>query len=310
MTPAVDLEWGPAVLTATTGLRHAIVHQPSADTALWWIRPGVIDEPIGAPVAAHHHRILAGASTARARFVTPEPYGDGLLYRTAAPLTAAFWHDAGPMVHDRLAAALTEVVHGLTGLHRHRVADPLAPAPGIIRLLRWLDGPHRAGHGDRLHSLAREIWGVAGLDRIRAWARESCGGPGVLLHGNVSLASILPSVSGDPLPVEILSGAELTSGDPAFDLGWLLGELTELAFVAGGLDRSRAPDLRTDPLAGPILRAAADLDPELVHRAVVLRIVTHMRDHAAAMPWDNELHKYTHLIGTLLAVAPGYPGTH
>lgn len=307
--PTVDLGWGPAVLTLTTRLRRAVVHQPSADTALWWIRPGVIGEPIGGPVAAHHDPMLAQASSARVRLVTPEPYGDGLLYRTAGPLSAAFWHGTGSLVHDRLAAALTEVARGLSGLHRQPVLAPLSPAPGITRLLRWLDGAHRVGHGDRLYDFARRSWGIAGLDRIRAWAQASCGRPGVLLHGNVSLASILPDTSGGVLPVEVLSGAELTSGDPAFDLGWLLGELMELAFVAGGLDSDRVPDLHTDPLAGPVLRAAAHVDPQLLHRAAVLRIVTHMRDHAAAMPWDSELHEYTNLIGTLLAVAPGHLGT-
>ena len=60
------------------------------------------------------------------------------------------------------------------------------------------------------------------------------------------------------------------------------------------------------PLTAAVLRAA---DPELLerparHQATVLRIVTHMRDHACAMPWTDELADYTDLISALLDAAP------
>jgi hypothetical protein len=290
---------GPVVSRTETGLRRTVIHEAAPGSYLWWLRPGGADPAARAAMPENLRPAISEASSVRLRFVLPDPDRDGLTYRVGSPLSAAFWQGAGSVVEDRLSEVLVDVVHGLARLHRIRVWTTPAQPPGIARLRHWLDHPDRTAGGARLYHLARRGWGAAGLRRIGEWAAAAGGRTGTLLHGNLSLAAIVPTLDGAG-PVELLTGAELSGGDPAFDLGWLLGELRELAFVSG---RETAGD---EPLTAAVLRAA---NPELLDRpalqqAIVLRIVTHMRDHASAMPWTDELAAYTDLISALLDTAP------
>jgi hypothetical protein len=287
---------GPVVSRTATRLRHTVVHEAAPGSYLWWLRPGDADPAAPAAMPENLRPAVSEASSVRLRFVLPDPDRDGLTYRVGSPLSAAFWLGAGPVVEDRLSEVLGDVVRGLTRLHRIRVWTTPAQPPGIARLRHWLDRPDRSDGGARLHRLARRAWGPAGMRRIAEWAAAAGGRTGTMLHGNLSLSAVVPTLDGAG-PVELLTGAELSGGDPAFDLGWLLGELRELAFVAG---------TDTDPLTSAVLRAAdpALLDCPARHQATVLRIVTHMRDHACAMPWTDELADYTDLISALLDAAP------
>jgi hypothetical protein len=318
---AVATGWGPVVSSTATGLRRTTIHEPSPGSYLWWLRPGSADPAPRYAMPERFRPALKAASTARLRLVLPVAHETGLLYRTASPLSAAFWQGAGPVVEERLAENLGAVVRGLGGLHRIPVTSPLPAPPGLVRLRHWLDHPDHTSGGARLHDLALRHWGAAGLGRIRSWTTELGGRTGSLVHGNLSLAAILPTLD-NAGPVELLTGPEVSGGDPAFDLGWLLGELLELTFAAprqaaprqAGNRQAAIEEAAAAPLTAAVLRAAADLDPGLIdrpvlHRAGVLRIVTHMRDHACAMPWTDELAGYTDLISTLLDAAPGDLGT-
>ncbi|GIE36779.1 hypothetical protein Ait01nite_098240 [Actinoplanes italicus] len=287
---------GPVVSRTETRLRRTIVHEAAPGSYLWWLRPGDADPVARTAMPENMRPAVSEASSVRLRFVLPDPDRDGLTYRVGSPLSAAFWQGAGPVVEDRLSEVLGDVVRGLARLHRIRVWTTPAQPPGIARLRHWLDHPDLRDGGARLHRLARRAWGPAGLRRIAEWAAAAGGRTGTMLHGNLSLSAVVPTLDGTG-PVELLTGAELSGGDPAFDLGWLLGELRELAFVAG---------TDTDPLTAAVLRAAdpALLDRPARHQATVLRIVTHMRDHACAMPWTDELADYTDLISALLDAAP------
>jgi hypothetical protein len=298
---------GPVVSRTETGLRRTVIHQAAPGSYLWWLRPGEADPAARSAMPEDLRPAISEASSVRLRFVLPDPDRDGLAYRVGSPLSAAFWQGAGSVVEDRLSEVLADVVRGLARLHRIRVWTTPAQPPGIVRLRHWLDHPDRTAGGARLHRLARRGWGAGGLRRIGEWAAAAGGRTGTLLHGNLSLAAIVPTLDGFG-PAELLTGAELSGGDPAFDLGWLLGELRELAFVAGREEPAgrERPAGREEPLTAAVLRAAdpALLERPALHQATVLRIVTHMRDHACAMPWTDELAAYTDLISALLDTAP------
>jgi hypothetical protein len=291
---------GTPILSTTSGLRRTAVHQIAADRYVWHLVPG--DR---APAPLRHPDptltpLIAAASTSELTFVPAEPHGDGLLHRTSAALSAAYFMGAAPPIRRQLLPDLSAVARGLARLHRNVMSHPAEPSPAVTRLLRWTNGADVEPGAERLRVLASDRWGRPGMDLLRSWAEQSCGGTGRLLHGNASLGSLLPlapPVSG----FELLTGTDLTSGHPEFDYGWMLGELFELAFAADGRRPDRAPML--DDFARSLLHD--DLDPALVGRAMVLRVAAHMHDFAAYMPWQEHLTDYIDLVRLLLDSEPG-----
>jgi hypothetical protein len=96
--------------------------------------------------------------------------------------------------------------------------------------------------------------------------------------------------------VALLTGEDLGAARPELDLGWLLGDLAELAWAVPVWGEEPGVDLPAVLLDayGP------GADRELAARAAVLRIATHMRDFAAYCGWSDELADYTAFVADLI----------
>lgn len=288
---------GPVVSRTETGLRRTAVHHVSDQEFAWFLRPGDHSPAALTIRAADRLRALRDASVPECVWLLPEAYGQGLIFRSSSALSAAFWMNADRAIRDRLVPSLVPVRRGLDRLHRVAAPSSPVPPPALVRLLHMLDGRAPRPGAVRLHAMATAAWGPAAMSLLRGWAAETPGGTR-LIHGNLSLAALLPVMAADGAGgFEVMTGADLSAGRPEFDVGWLLGEMLELAYAAG--PPGATPTLAGDRLAGGLL-AGAGLDPVLLGRTMLLRLVTHMHDFAAYMPWTDELAGYTELVRRLL----------
>lgn len=277
-----------------TGLSATRIHRAPDGGFLWWQGPGPqVPGPLTAP-AAHLVPGLPPESGA-AVLAVPERAGDGLLHRVSGSASAAAWlRDFRPQARALVAHALASAGRSLRALHAVPVPDdvPLGPPPGLTRLRAWADGSGEL----RRRTLA--AWGPERLERLLGWADQAAPaeaaapattGPATtgarsLVHGWASVGALVPPL-GRGGRVALLTGEDLAAGRPELDLGWLLGELVELAWAAPPHDCSDLQRVLLDAYGpGP--------DPVLVGRSAVLRVVTHMQDFATYRGWDDELLGY------------------
>ncbi|MFD3520650.1 hypothetical protein [Streptomyces sp. NPDC058653] len=207
-----------------------------------------------------------------------------------------------------------------------RDADPRDPASrerGRGRLGPPDRGPCDPGPGGQLWALARGRLGARLWERLGDWAEAARQPPGrggvVLLHGAPSTGWLVPSPAGDHSV--LLTGEEVTGGDPALDLGWILGELHELRSAATrGLGAAGQGPPVDYPAAARALLAGylhteespEDLGPALppgTARAATLRLAVHMRDFASFVGWHEDLRHYADLLAETLD-ADGEPTLH
>ncbi|WP_438484865.1 hypothetical protein [Streptomyces sp. S186] len=107
--------------------------------------------------------------------------------------------------------------------------------PGPARLRSWLTGAAlRSAAATRLLAHLRSSWGGRRIDTVVDWSLrlrdtsvDAIAPAPRLLHGAASLAALVPPVSRGR-PTVLLTGEELSAGDPEADLGWLVGELAEM----------------------------------------------------------------------------------
>ncbi|MFC8826207.1 hypothetical protein ACFT9I_12745 [Streptomyces sp. NPDC057137] len=249
----------------------------------------------------------------------------GVVYRVPGAVSVARLLPSGDETAYRLSVrALADVGRTLRQLHDvpWEFGEPVPPHHGVGRLLDWISGaaPDAAPDGDgaRLRALAHDRLGPRLWTRLTDWAVAAQEPPGrggaVLLHGAPSTGWLVPSPAGDSV---LLTGEEVTGGDPALDLGWILGELHELrsaarrglgaagqgpsvdypaaarALLAGYLRTEGSPD---DSNPAP---AAAELPPGTA-RAATLRLAIHMRDFASFVGWHEDLRRYADLLAETL----------
>ncbi|HWM38617.1 MAG TPA: hypothetical protein VNS49_16010 [Streptomyces sp.] len=208
---------------------------------------------------------------------------------------------------------LRQLLHGTGRLLRslHTELSP-ASAPreagGSARLSAWLQQGDGPGAASRLHSLARARLGTERLKRVRAWCEEA--GPGcadaVFLHGGVSMGSLIPAAAeggGDTRPIgsgALLAGEESAFGPAEYDIGWLLGELTEfrLRHLNGSPEASsHCADAARQFMAGYGRR---HFDAATAGRMAALRVLTHTYDFAAYVGWNDDLHQHLDLSADLI----------
>ncbi|MFG2618959.1 hypothetical protein ACGFXC_15250 [Streptomyces sp. NPDC048507] len=271
-----------------TGLQTTRVFRAPDGGFLWWQGPGAqAGGPLTAPAAALVPRPPDGG--AAALLTLPEEVGGGLLHRVAGPASAAAWlRDFRPGARTLVAHALASAARSLRALHAVRVPRPGGPAlgtpPGLTRLRDWARGD------GELRERALAHWGAGRLERLLDWADDLSPEPGAtpgtepaagfLVHGWASLGALVPPASRGRSA--LLTGEDLAAGRPELDLGWLLGELVELAWARPPRDASDLQRALLDAYGpGP--------DPVRTGRSAVLRIVTHMQDFATYRGWDDEL---------------------
>ncbi|MER5490003.1 hypothetical protein [Streptomyces sp. NPDC002490] len=308
----VDPSGPDLVAEYATGLATTRVWSAGDGSFWWWQRPGADAAP---------HRPVPPSSALPevpdgVRLVVPRPVGEGLMYRVHGSASAAGWlRDFRPAARLLVAGALGAAARGLRALHRDGTpAAEAGPVPGLRRLRDW------AASDDALRRRARAFWGPDRTARLLDWA-EQAGGPaadGVRrpVHGWASLGALIPPLNRGR--TALLTGPDLGTGRPELDLGWLLGELAELAWrVPAHPDGGPAPD------ALALRRILLDAygpgpDPVLTGRCAVLRIAVHMQDFARYQGWDEELLEYLAFTADLidhegrptLPPSPGDPHEH
>ncbi len=316
-TRTMDL--GVPVAEYGTGLQVTRVHRAPGGGAgdfLWWHGPGPRRVgPLRVPARRAALVPDLGSAEGAALLATGTPYGDGLLHRAAGAASAAAWlrdprPQAGRLVAHSLAAA-ARALRALHGVSLHPGPRP-SPPPGMRRLREWAAGTGPlAPAAARLRRRAREVWGGDRTERLLGWADDAVhpSGPGasvVPLHGWASTGSLVPPRSRGR--VALLTGEDLGAGRRELDLGWMLGDLVELAW-SSPLHRAAGESaglLSVTDLQRVFLgaygaagsegggrgHAGPFYDPVAVGRCAVLRVVTHMQDFATYCEWSDELLDY------------------
>ncbi|MFF7617041.1 hypothetical protein [Streptomyces lavendulae] len=289
--PALPEPSGPDVVAEYgTELQTTRVLRAPDGGFLWWQGPGAqVRGPLLAP-AAHLVPRLPD-DTGAALLTVPERAGAGLLHRVAGAASAAAWlRDFRPQARALVAHSLASAARALRALHAVPAPPPgeppLGAPPGLGRLRDWAHG------SGELRERALACWGPDRMERLLGWADDLAPDLAAaphpedgraLIHGWASLGALVPPLSRGR--VALLTGEDLAVGRPELDLGWLLGELVELAWTTPHQNPAGLQRLLLDAYGpGP--------DPVLVGRSAVLRVVTHMQDFATYRGWDDELLGY------------------
>ncbi|MEU1807245.1 hypothetical protein [Streptomyces sp. NPDC019937] len=276
--------------------------------------PGAVGTPTGnAPEDRRGARLALGewAADPASRGETRSSARSGVLYRVPGAVSVARLLPSGDDTAFRLSVrALAGAGRTLRRLHHEPWELPKRPPHhGVRRLLAWVSGEESTPDTTRLRALARTRLGPSLWARLTDWAEAANeppgGGGAVLLHGAPSTGWLVPSPDGDH--TALLTGEEVTGGDPALDLGWLLGELHELrAAAARGLGSAgQGPPVDYGIAAHALLSGYTGGDgtaalPHGTARAATLRLAVHMRDFASFVGWHADLRHYCDLLAETL----------
>lgn len=122
------------------------------------------------------------------------------------------------------------------------------------------------------------------LSSIQGWLHELTSATrGVPSLGNASMNSIFFDESGR---VEMPYGPEACTAPPEFDVGWLLGELTELeySFTQRGMPSAHIPRYARTLLDSYERAGGVELDLARLARVVAVRTCLHYFDFSETMP--------------------------
>lgn len=163
------------------------------------------------------------------RFVRPTYTDEGAVYglEVVEVLMSLLWPELR-LVGRELEATMTSLGKALGTFHSRPAPEggtDGAISPHLLRLRAHLDAAPSSWAGQVVAQLKPTV--VASL---RRWLDEVSTGP-VLCHGGFSLSSCF--VDGSGARLDILVGDELMLSTPELDLGWMLGELTEIEYLAG-----------------------------------------------------------------------------
>lgn len=282
-----------------TGLRRSAVIADPGGGFVWLRRAGeqapvplvTLPEPTAALVAAI--RTPAGS-----RWTTGTRAGDWLGFPMPAPRSV--WEElvtARPVPGDlTLETTFRECGRLLRALH-----DVPAPAdgprpPSLDRLMAWLaaDNPQPAPAARARQALADTV----GDDRwrlLQEWTRD-LGRPGALVHGWFGLGHV---ARGEADTVRACVGDDAAAGDPALDVGFLLGQVRELEAFG-----RPAPDAAlTRRLRAALVTGYGEL-PAQVDRAAAVQLALHVHDFAHYFAVvDHELPTWARLVAAAVEQA-------
>lgn len=287
MTPTLVNEFGTAFMQTS-------VYRQGAGFA-WVRRPGPAHR-LPLPDLSPRLGALLGSIHPALRLPVID---DGLRYRSDGVLPAAGWLTfneelAGPV----LEAMLRKVGTALAEMHlRPAPAEITRHHPGVIRLSAWFNGRHDADAALHLSDHARNRLGHTRWIRLEELSREfSTAEADTLLHGAASMALIVPSLEGTGV---LLTGEDLARGPWWLDLGWLIAELIELdQTVKAGI--APALDFPYPTLCAALLDGYGRTpDLSVLGALGVLRVLTHARDYATYVGWDDQLLTYVDIVADL-----------
>ncbi|MFF4434927.1 hypothetical protein ACFYZ4_37930 [Streptomyces sp. NPDC001513] len=316
---AVDVGGGP--VRFGTGLLRTTVHG-----GLWVREPGPLApagfHPLPAPLPATPR-------TPGVRLVYGEELpGGARAYRGLSGDESVAGHLLRHGPHPGLRPALHALGRALAALHTAPVPVPVpvpagAPAPptasrGWARLDAWLAGRAPEVWAAQAASVLRERLGAERWHRLRDWTAELAADPALVVsHGAPGLGSLVADPVSNPVsaavsdpaadgPVELLVGEDVCLAPWYSDVGWAVGELTELAWQLGG--DSEAWQGLVDAVEEGYGRPLGPLRPRLA----ALRIALHLHDYTAYVGWQPEtVERFAGFLGYLTGFGgPTAPGDH
>lgn len=283
----------------TGHVRTEILSRP--DGRYTWIRsPGEArNQPFGgtpAPILG----ALAAFTTDRhsaVHCVLPRPQGPELHYtlpgyRSAAELLLSGEPSAGRAAED-LLYGLGVFLGALHATSPPAGAEAYTPLTSQ-RLASWIDTP-QGSRATRLHDALRASLGPARWRSIQKWLDELRDAENrVLVHGGPSLGLLVQAAGADA--DALLIGEDAGLGPWQSDVGWVLGELSELRTWSARHRASSGASLwdRAETAFSHGYGRQPDL---LAHRAAVLRGLLHLHDFCVFVTWDQaEVQQYTALL--------------
>lgn len=163
------------------------------------------------------------------RLVRPKYTSDGAVYEldVCEVLMSQLWPQLR-LVGLGLEATMTALGKALASIHSltpPEAGTGGAVSPHLLRLRAHLDADPTSWAGQVVAQLKPTV-----LASLRRWLDEVSTGT-VLCHGGFSLGSAFGDGVGKRL--DLVTGDEFMLSRPELDLGWMLGELTEIEYLAG-----------------------------------------------------------------------------
>jgi hypothetical protein len=285
------MEAGSSVATVVrrfgTGyLRTTVIHEDGGGGYLWIRQPGADRATIGRPDPVVRE-VIGRVHCGPVALTLPEPDPEweqrgAVAYRVSARSVVA---EALITGSGDVTAILRNAIRTLAALHStapnsDRLGVRLPTPSGPRRLLAWLQTGKGTRSAARLRAEARSIMGVRRLETAIGWCEELLTGRGVLLHGAPGTGSLVlagPAGSGC-----LLTGEDLAVGPAEVDFGWLIGELVEFRETGTHPDIDRL-------VAVAVEGCPSDVDLALLGQSAAIRYLTHIRDFAAYVGWQDRL---------------------
>lgn len=264
-----------------------------------WLRsPGAARSAPPPPPTRPVAEAVRSANTRGAAFALPYREDNALCYEVPGPVSAArLVTSTDSAARELLQAGMRQLGRSLARVHSVPLPEGVtAHPPGLQNLARWLDTGTGPRHASSLHALLRSRLGDQRLFRLRQWCFPS--GEPVLLHGGPGLGRYV--VAADPADGRLLVEEAMVRGPAICDLGWVLGELTELRLAAErGLGSARQVDY-VGPARELLVGYGGLVDPEMTGRIAVARICAHTHDFAAYVGWHEDVRSYVDLVAELV----------
>lgn len=294
---------GTVVESFGSGLLRTEIWTDPTGRYLWRRDEGPLaPAPFAVPTEALTRALNEGGARAGGPVgtVVAEPAAGVREYRAPGPVSVADALLAGTRIGLAPADRLVELLRGLGRCLRALHALPVLPeAPGSTRGLRrlgdWLDGRAATEAGQRSHARMVELLGAGPWGLLVEWHRAVLADPErVPVHGAPGLGSVVAETG--LTHAVLLCGEDVGHAPWYTDLGWVLGELTELASSpagAGMVPWSALVDALRDGYG-------RELDAR-VNRMAALRIALHAHDFLCYGYWsDEECARYAGLLGTVV----------
>lgn len=260
------------------------------DGHLWQRTPGqAAPEPFAPAVD------LPSLSSTGVQVVVGRPDGESRRYRVPGAHAVA-----GLLLENHRQ---TDFVPHLRGLGRTlRTLHDLEDVPGtehltvpraVRRLTAWIDGDAPVLGAQVSRSRLRSLLGPERWERVDGWLAAATAQDTVLSHGAASLGSLtIDTVDGVPA---LLTGEDLGLAPRGYDVGWVLGELVELAW-----QMAWPPAVQQRLFSAVVEGYGSQIDAS-VRRWMVLRILLHMHDFSAYTDgWNPVLPHYSQFVNHLI----------
>lgn len=285
-----------AVREYGTRLLRTTIH--AADDGFVWCRAPGPDAPEPFAPLPPGGSLLSPSSTAAVRLVLGTPQGEGRRYAVAGDqsVAALMLQAVFEPEFDRHLRGLGQTLRRIHALPPSCLAAPTGPRP-LRRLTAWLRGQAATPGARASRSQLLPLTGPRRWAEMEHWLTGPATGTGVA-HGAPSLGSL--TLDGSGSGAALLAGEDLGVAPWSYDVGWVLGELAELAWQMGW-----RTELQTRLFTAFLEGYGRPITTE-VHRWMTVRTLLHIHDFTAYTEgWGAELPRYSRFLNYLLDATVG-----